>query len=66
MIDGIDHINLAGRFIADALAAEGMKNNSVVEESLERPVLFGSLIKEVQVGLGIAAAVEPDVKRDPS
>src|SRR3954447_22064420 len=58
--DGFVHVRLARRFVADALATEGMQDDCARRNDLasfRRP-----LVQKVDVGTFIAAAMQPDVE----
>ena len=60
--DRVEHVGLAGRLEAEALAAEGVQDDRPFGRDL--PLVRLAAADEVEVGVGVAPPVEPDVERD--
>ena len=61
-LDGLHDVGLAGRLVADALAAEGVEDDAVFDREIPRA--GHALVDEVEIGGLVAAPMEPDVEGD--
>jgi hypothetical protein len=60
MLDGLQHIGLAGRFESQALASERVQNQRIGGRDLSD--LFHALMNKMQIGGLVTASVQPDVQ----
>ena len=61
-LDGFHDVGFPGGLVPDALAAEGVKDDAVLDGKVSGPA--HSAVNEVEVGRLVAPAVQPDVEGD--